>query len=122
MSLSNTEKLKVEIVGHVAKVTIDNPAANTWDTESLPGLADLVEKLNADRNLYALVITGEGEKFFSAGAARRAGGDDGRARPAFAGQPTRRLRHAIQKPQRRSCSSRSKSVSCREIVMEPASI
>ena len=68
MSLSNTEKLKVEIVGHVAKVTIDNPAANTWDTESLPGLADLVEKLNADRNIYALVMTGEGEKFFSAGA------------------------------------------------------
>ena len=30
MSLSNTEKLKVEIVGHVARVTIDNPAANTW--------------------------------------------------------------------------------------------
>ena len=68
MSLSNTEKLKVEIVGHVAQVTIDNPAANTWDTESLPGLADLVEKLNADKNIYALVITGAGEKFFSAGA------------------------------------------------------
>ena len=68
MSLSNTEKLKVEIVGHVARITVDNPAANTWDTESLPGLADLVEKLNADKNIYALVITGEGEKFFSAGA------------------------------------------------------
>ncbi|QFU75173.1 enoyl-CoA hydratase [Halioglobus maricola] len=68
MSLSNTEKLKVEIVGHVAKITVDNPAANTWDTESLPGLADLVEKLNADKNIYALVITGAGEKFFSAGA------------------------------------------------------
>ena len=68
MSLSNTEKLKVEIVGHVARVTIDNPAANTWDTESLPGLADLVTKLNADKNVYALVITGAGDKFFSAGA------------------------------------------------------
>ena len=68
MSLSNTEKLKVETVGHVARITVDNPAANTWDTESLPGLADLVEKLNADKNIYALVITGEGEKFFSAGA------------------------------------------------------
>lgn len=68
MSLSNTEKLKVDIVGHVAKVTIDNPAANTWDTESLPGLADLVESLNADKHIYALVITGAGDKFFSAGA------------------------------------------------------
>ncbi len=68
MSLSTTEKLKVEVVGHVARITVDNPAANTWDTESLPGLAELVEKLNADRNIYALVITGAGEKFFSAGA------------------------------------------------------
>ncbi len=68
MSLSNTDKLKAEIIGHVAKITVDNPAANTWDTESLPGLAELVEKLNADKDVYALVITGEGEKFFSAGA------------------------------------------------------
>jgi len=68
MSLSTSEKLKVEIVGHTALVTIDNPAANTWDTESLPALKDLVEKLNADRSIFALVLTGEGEKFFSAGA------------------------------------------------------
>jgi len=68
MSQSNSEKLKVEIVGHTAKVTVDNPGANTWDTESLPALKDLVEKLNADKNIYALVMTGEGEKFFSAGA------------------------------------------------------
>jgi enoyl-CoA hydratase/carnithine racemase len=68
MSLSNSAKLKVEIRDHTALVTIDNPAANTWDAESLPALADLVEKLNADKNIYALVITGAGEKFFSAGA------------------------------------------------------
>jgi enoyl-CoA hydratase/carnithine racemase len=68
MSLSTSDKLKVEIVGHTAKITIDNPGANTWDTESLPALKDLVAKLNADKNIYALVITGEGEKFFSAGA------------------------------------------------------
>ncbi len=68
MSLSNSEKLKVEIVGHTALVRIDNPAANTWDVESLPALKDLVEKLNADKNIYAMVLTGEGEKFFSAGA------------------------------------------------------
>lgn len=68
MSLSTSEKLKVELRGHTALVTIDNPGANTWDTESLPALKDLVEKLNADRNIYALVLTGAGEKFFSAGA------------------------------------------------------
>ena len=68
MSLSISEKLKVELRGHTALVTIDNPGANTWDTESLPALKDLVEKLNSEKNVYALVITGAGEKFFSAGA------------------------------------------------------
>ena len=68
MSLSTSEKLKVEVQGHTALVTIDNPGANTWDTESLPALKELVEKLNADNSIYALVLTGAGEKFFSAGA------------------------------------------------------
>ncbi len=68
MSLSISEKLKVELRGHTALVTIDNPGANTWDTDSLPALKDLVEKLNNEKAVYALVITGAGEKFFSAGA------------------------------------------------------
>ncbi|MEP5765307.1 MAG: enoyl-CoA hydratase [Halieaceae bacterium] len=68
MSLSTSDKLKVEVIGHTALVTIDNPGANTWDTESLPALKDLIEKLNGERDIYALVLTGAGEKFFSAGA------------------------------------------------------
>lgn len=68
MSLSTSEKLKVDMRGHTALVTIDNPGANTWDTESLPALKDLVARLNKDKSVYALVITGAGEKFFSAGA------------------------------------------------------
>ncbi|MAT92610.1 MAG: enoyl-CoA hydratase [Halioglobus sp.] len=68
MSISTSEKLVVEIRGSVALLTIDNPAANTWDRESLPALREVVDKLNADRSIYALVITGAGEKFFSAGA------------------------------------------------------
>ena len=68
MSLSTSAKLKVETIGHTALVTIDNPAANTWDTESLPALRELVNKLNDERGIWALVLTGGGEKFFSAGA------------------------------------------------------
>ena len=68
MILSTSDKLKVELQGHTALVTIDNPGANTWDTESLPALKNLVEKLNDEKNVYALVLTGAGEKFFSAGA------------------------------------------------------
>lgn len=68
MTISTSPKLKVEQHGHTALITIDNPAANTWDAESLPALKDLVHLLNEDKNIFALVITGAGEKFFSAGA------------------------------------------------------
>ena len=60
--------LNVEKIGHTALVTIANPPANTWTLDSLQALQQLVADLNADRSIYALVITGEGEKFFSAGA------------------------------------------------------
>lgn len=63
-----TEKLHSEIIGNTALVTIDNPAANTWDEDNLVALRVLISDLNADKDIYSLVITGEGEKFFSAGA------------------------------------------------------
>jgi enoyl-CoA hydratase/carnithine racemase len=56
------------IQGHTAFITINNPPANTWTPESLRALEKLVGELNADRNIYAAVITGAGGKFFSAGA------------------------------------------------------
>ena len=57
MNWSDSEKLKVEVSGHTACITIDNPAANTWDTESLPALKSLIEKLNSTKEIFALVIT-----------------------------------------------------------------
>jgi enoyl-CoA hydratase/carnithine racemase len=68
MSVSQSDKVNVSLDGHIAQLTIDNPAANTWDTESLPALKAIVETLNKDSDIYALVLTGAGEKFFSAGA------------------------------------------------------
>jgi enoyl-CoA hydratase/carnithine racemase len=56
------------IEGHTAFVTLDNPPANTWTPESLRSLEGLIGELNADRSVYAAVVTGQGEKFFSAGA------------------------------------------------------
>jgi enoyl-CoA hydratase/carnithine racemase len=60
--------LGLEIDGHTAVVTLRNPPANTWTVHSLTALRDLVGALNADRDIYALVVTGEGGKFFCAGA------------------------------------------------------
>ena len=48
MITSPSDKIKVSVDGHVATLTIDNPAANTWDTESLPALGAIVEALNVD--------------------------------------------------------------------------
>lgn len=60
--------LKLERRGNTALVTISNPPANTWTQQSLGELETLVSELNNDRDVYALVLIGEGEKFFSAGA------------------------------------------------------
>lgn len=60
--------LKLHIDGHIAQITIANPPANTWTYGSLTELKSLVESLNINKAVYALVITGEGDKFFSAGA------------------------------------------------------
>ena len=68
MISSPTEKLLLDVRGHTALITINNPPANTWDQESLAGLKGLVEACSADRSIYAIVVTGQGEKFFSAGA------------------------------------------------------
>lgn len=65
---SKTAKLKLEIIGTTALITNSNPPANTWDIESLTGLRDLIRDLNEEKSIYALVLVGDGEKFFSAGA------------------------------------------------------
>jgi enoyl-CoA hydratase/carnithine racemase len=57
-----------KIDGHTCLITINNPPANTWTPESLRALKNLTEQLNQDKNIYAAVMTGVGEKFFSAGA------------------------------------------------------
>jgi len=74
--------LKLEKLGHTALITIDNPPANTWNAANLAALAAAVAQLNADKSIYSLVVTGQGEKFFSAGADLKlfAGGDKAVAR------------------------------------------
>ncbi|WP_420390335.1 enoyl-CoA hydratase [Marinobacter sp.] len=61
-------QVRLEKRDHIAVLTIANPPANTWTEFSLNQLAESVKRLNQDSEIYALVITGEGEKFFSAGA------------------------------------------------------
>ncbi len=68
MTKSPSQLLQIEQRDHTMLITIANPPANTWNADSLCALQSVVEQCNADRDVYALVITGQGEKFFSAGA------------------------------------------------------
>ena len=63
-----TDKLILEKIDNTAAIVSNNPSANTWDLESLSGLEEIIELLNKDDEVFSLVITGQGEKFFSAGA------------------------------------------------------
>ncbi|PNK60451.1 enoyl-CoA hydratase [Psychrobacter sp. FDAARGOS_221] len=79
--MSNYTNLDLNIDGHVATLTLNNPPAHTWTLESLNALKQLVADLNDNDSVYALVIHGDGEKFFSAGADLNtfADGDKGNA-------------------------------------------
>jgi enoyl-CoA hydratase/carnithine racemase len=71
-----------KIEDHVAVLTLNNPPANTFTLEGLQELQRVIAELNGKPNVYAVVITGQGEKFFCAGAELKtfADGDKVRAR------------------------------------------
>ena len=74
--------IECKIDGHVAVITLNNPSANTFTAEGLSQFAQLIGELNRNLDVYAAVVTGQGEKFFSAGAELTtfAAGDKARAR------------------------------------------
>jgi enoyl-CoA hydratase/carnithine racemase len=60
--------IECRIDGHVALLTLNNPPANTFTAAGLLELTTLIDELNRNMTVYAVVVTGQGEKFFSAGA------------------------------------------------------
>jgi len=74
--------IECKMDGHVALITLNNPSANTFTAEGLLELTALIADLNSNLDVYAAVVTGQGEKFFSAGADLKtfADGDKARAR------------------------------------------
>lgn len=54
--------------GAILNIEINNPPANTWTLESLNALQSVVEQTKQNGSVVAIVITGSGDKFFSAGA------------------------------------------------------
>jgi enoyl-CoA hydratase len=53
---------------HIAIITLDDPPANTYTHEMMRELDDAILKARFDKDVQVVVLTGEGEKFFCAGA------------------------------------------------------
>jgi enoyl-CoA hydratase/carnithine racemase len=60
--------IECAIDGSVALVTLNNPSANTFTAAGLTQFHTLIGDLNRNLQVRAAVVTGRGEKFFSAGA------------------------------------------------------
>lgn len=57
--------------GHTALVTLKRPPANAFNIESLAALEALICRLNANADMRAVVITGEGKFSALAPTSRR---------------------------------------------------
>jgi crotonobetainyl-CoA hydratase len=57
----------VEQNAHTALVTIDRPKANAIDAATSKAMGDAFANLDADPDVRAIIVTGAGPKFFSAG-------------------------------------------------------
>jgi enoyl-CoA hydratase len=57
-----------EVKDGVAYLTLDDPPANTYTHEMMRQIDDCVLKARFDKDVYVIVVKGEGDKFFCAGA------------------------------------------------------
>lgn len=63
------ETILVTTEGHVATITINRPKAlNALSTQVLTELNAALDEVNADKDVYCVIITGAGDKSFVAGA------------------------------------------------------
>jgi enoyl-CoA hydratase len=57
-----------EVKDGVAYLTLDDPPANTYTHEMMRQLDDAILKARFEKDVYVIVVRGEGDKFFCAGA------------------------------------------------------
>lgn len=61
------DNLQFEKTNHVVKITIDHPPANAWDLITMQAFEKAIDEVENDRGVRAVILTGAGEKCFSAG-------------------------------------------------------
>ncbi|MFS8612726.1 MAG: enoyl-CoA hydratase-related protein, partial [Planifilum fulgidum] len=62
------ENCRLEMRKRVAVITIDRPPMNTLSRDTLTEIGTILDKIEGDGEVRAVVLTGAGEKMFSAGA------------------------------------------------------
>lgn len=60
-------KLDFETNNQIAVITIDHPPANTWNLATLSEFEDVISRIETDVTVRVVIITGGGDKCFSAG-------------------------------------------------------
>lgn len=61
------ENLIYEKKDHIAVITINHPPANAWNLATIQEFVKVIDDVEADKEIRVVVITGAGEKCFSAG-------------------------------------------------------
>lgn len=61
------KNLIYEIKDNIAVITINHPPANTWNLATMEEFENAVDKVAADNDVRVVIITGQGQKCFSAG-------------------------------------------------------
>ena len=61
------KNILLEKQGHISIVTINHPPANAWNLATMEEFEKTIDELEKDKDTRVIVITGSGEKCFSAG-------------------------------------------------------
>lgn len=61
------ENIKLEKKDHIALVTIDHPPANAWNLATMLDFEKVIDDVENDKAVRVVILTGAGEKCFSAG-------------------------------------------------------
>ncbi len=61
------ENIDIEKKDHIGIITINHPPVNTWNLATIEEFEDAITKIEDDKSVRVVIITGSGEKCFSAG-------------------------------------------------------
>ncbi|MFO7560438.1 MAG: enoyl-CoA hydratase-related protein [Desulfobacterales bacterium] len=61
------DHLILERKGHTGIITINRPPANTWNLAAMEEFEKILDELESNRDIRVIILTGNGEKCFSAG-------------------------------------------------------